>query len=147
VLLWIGSTVAIAANRIDAHLVDQLRTPSAVLSSLTTPLAGMALAVALRAIVGILAFLLAVPLASAHLTLSGSQDRSRFRRMTDQWRLASALRAIRSTWAVRDVAESRLGTTGRILTRCETALMVLANVTFVAMIVFLVATAQSAPQP
>ncbi|MEI8082001.1 MAG: hypothetical protein WCI74_09175, partial [Actinomycetes bacterium] len=67
VLLWIGLIIAIANNRFDAQLADQLRTPGALVGSLTTPLAGVALALVLRAAVGIVAFLLAVPLASAHL--------------------------------------------------------------------------------
>ena len=58
VLFAVGGIIAVLAHRFDEHLSDDLKTPLGLAHSLTTPLAVLAIAVGLRVLVTVLAYLL-----------------------------------------------------------------------------------------
>ena len=125
VLFAVGGIIAVLAHRFDEHLSDDLKTPLGLAHSLTTPLAVLAIAVGLRVLVTVLAYLLAFRAVSANrATIAGSQQQTRLRRAVDQWRLAGAFRSLRWSWAARDVAIKRLGSTGVRLARLDAGLRI-----------------------
>lgn len=144
--LWLvvfaaGATVAVVTHRLDDRVGEQLDTPVELARSLTTPLAGLALAVALRLVVALVALVLALPLTvSNRLALSGAAERSRWQQVADRWRLTSCLQSLRWTWAVRDIAAVRAGPWGPRLIRVDSALRVLSVGGFMVFVVAAVVT-------
>jgi hypothetical protein len=128
-LVAVGATTAILARRVDENLASQFDTPSEIWNALFTPLAGLALAVALRILVAVLSFLSAVRLVPI------SDNPKIIRRYSDQVRRISALMSLRGTWAVREAAVEPAGRWGVRLHRTAMVLVILAVVGFVAMLV------------
>jgi hypothetical protein len=128
-LLWLGLIFATAGGRADeideaggvAEYIGTLDSASEIVAAALSPLVIVLLAFGLRIAVAGLAFALAYPLTTwnqpsdyAH----GRRTRSRSRLWSDRWHLTRAYRALRWTWAVRQVAAERLGEPGRRLLRC-----------------------------
>jgi hypothetical protein len=128
-LLAVGATTAILTRGIDDNLASQFDTPAEIWDALFTPLAGLALAVALRIIVAVLSFLSAIRLVPM------SDNPKIIRRYSDQVRRISAIMSLRGTWAAREAAVQHAGRWGVLLHRAATVLVLLAVVGFVAMLV------------
>lgn len=127
VLFAIGGTVAVLAHRFDENLANELKSPAGLARSLASPLAVLAIAVVLRLLVTVLAFLLAARAIAANRTeLTMESSQSQIRRAVDKWRLAGAFRSLRWTWAARDIAVGRLGDKGVTLAVADTYLRITA---------------------
>lgn len=128
-LLWLGLIVATLSGRSDeideaggvVEYLASLDSAGEIVSGILSPLVIVLLALGLRVAVAVAAFALAYPLTMwneptdyAH----GRRGRSRSRLWSDRWHLTRAYRALRWTWAVRQVAAERLGEQGRRLLRC-----------------------------
>lgn len=127
-LLAVGATVAIVSRRLDENLASQFDTPAEIWNALFTPLAGLALAVALRILVAVLSFLSAVRLVPM------PDNPKIVRRYSDQLRRISAVMSLRGTWAVREAAVQPAGRWGVRLHVSATVLVVLAVIGFVVMV-------------
>jgi hypothetical protein len=127
VLFASGALVAWLADRLDDLAVDDLQSPAGLARSLTTPLAVIAVAVAMRVLVTFLAFAFAAAcIAVTHADFISATERTRVRRLVDHWRLAGAFRSLRWTWTARDLAITRLGGRGLLLARADTWLRIAA---------------------
>lgn len=128
-LLWLGLIFATVGGRVDeineaGSLAEYLATLDSVgefVAAVLSPLVVVLAAFVLRIVVAGLAFALAYPLTTWNQPADyahGRRTRSRSRLWSDRWYLTRAYRALRWTWAVRQVAAERLGELGRQLTRC-----------------------------
>lgn len=128
-LLWLGLIFATITGRSDeideaggiAEYIGTLHSAGDIIAAALSPLVIVLMAFGLRIVVAGLAFALAYPLTTwneptdyAH----GRRERSTTRLWSDRWHLTRAYRALRWTWAVRQVAAERLGELGRQLLRC-----------------------------
>lgn len=128
-LLWLGLIVATAGGRLDeineaggaSEYATSFDSLGELLAALLSPLAIAIFAVGLRFAVAGAAIVLAYPLTRwnepadyAH----GRRGQSRTRLWSDRWNLTKAYRALRWTWAVRQLAVSRIGRLGRRLEAC-----------------------------
>ena len=146
VVLWIGLIVLVVSHRLNDPLTSQLATPTGLLKAAGTPLFGVALALVLRVAVAVVALALAAPLALRIPWGAGKGEvevaSERWNRwVVDRWQLASALRSARWTFAVRSVAVERVGPAGKVLTRCETVLGVMAYVIFTGFVILAIVAA------
>ena len=141
-VLLIGTSVALAADRLDAESLDELATPADLLGLLLTPLAGIAAALILRLGVSWLALLAAWPLSRWGDDDAPATRWSAYRGWVDRWRLAQAYRSLRWTWAVRDEAIERAGVLGR---RLALAVPISSVATVLAVIGFLVMVSELEP--
>lgn len=117
----LGATVAVLAGTSEERLGAQFDTVSGWLHSLLSPLWLLAIGILLRLAVAPLAYLVAVGVA-----VSGPCDvrqrpdrRTSWSRLTDLFRVAGGLRALRWTRSARDVAVALSGGLGRVLDRVE----------------------------
>ena len=145
-LLWLGLIFATLSGHTDeineaggvADYVGTLDSAGEVLAAVLSPMVVILLAFGLRMVVAALAFALAYPLTTwtqptdyAH----GRTRRSRSRLWSDRWQLTKAYRALRWTWAVRQVASEQLGELGRQLLGCGPVLRWASIVLFAAYLV------------
>lgn len=122
-----GALVAWLTDRFEDLAADDLQSPAGLARSLTTPLAVVAIAIALRVLVTVLGFVFAAfCIAGTHAEIVGADERTRLRRLVDHWRLAGAFKSMRWTWAARNQAMERLGGRGLLLARIDTWLRILA---------------------
>ncbi|WP_353808234.1 hypothetical protein [Agromyces sp. SYSU T00194] len=122
-LLFAGAALAFVSGSLTEEALVRLTSPGEFLRAALTPLVGIVAAIAIRFLVGWAALVVALPLSGRAWT-PGTSAESRWRRLRDVLHVTSAYRAIRWTWAVRDAAERRAGTTGRVLVICETVIRV-----------------------
>lgn len=123
--LVLGGYAAWRVGWLTPDRIVRLRTFPALLKSLLTPLAGLALALVVRWVVNWAALLLSFPVAAGHyVPLTGRV--SRWRAWSDRYKLTQAYRSLRSTWAVRAVAIERGGSLGRVIGLVEYGIRVLA---------------------
>ncbi len=138
---WLGLTVAIIAFGDLEALETELSgfdDPGAMVSSLLSPLGVLVAAVAIRVGSNLLALVAAFPLtlhtnASDHM--AGWKYTLALWVWWDRLYMASAYRALRWTWAVRNLARDKLGASGRILTVCEIVIRWAAVVFFITFLV------------
>lgn len=128
-LLWLGLLVATVSGHTDeiaeaggaSAYVTSFDSVGEFVGALLSPLAIVILAVGLRFAVAGSALALAYPLTRWNKPADyahGRKRQSRTRLWSDRWQLTKAYRALRWTWAVRQVAVSRLGRLGRQLAAC-----------------------------
>lgn len=134
-LSW-GAAVAVAVAGSDGDVSRRLSSPGAIVDSLASPFAVLALGVILRVALTPCAFALAL----AFVVLRGHLvPRSRrpgpWARATDTVRVASAYQSLRWTSAAKDRAVADLGRTGTTLRRTERVLHVLTAVGCAAFVV------------
>jgi hypothetical protein len=98
----------------ESDVAEAFDTIGELLGALLTPLAGIALAIVIRVVVGWLALVSAWPLASWRRTGPRTLGQ-RYRDAVDRWRLAQAYRSLRWTWGVRARAIEQAGAVGRKL--------------------------------
>jgi hypothetical protein len=104
-LTLIGVIAVIITHQFDDTLAARLDTPGELASSLTTPLAGIAGGILLRALGAAMGWLSAAPLVVQEVPpLVPLEGLSRWKSLTDRWRQISATAAVRGTWAVRQAA-------------------------------------------
>lgn len=104
-LTLLGVIAVIITHQFDENLATRLDTPGELASSLTTPLAGIAAGIVLRAVGIALAWLSAAPLVAREVPpLVPLEGLPRWKSLTDRWRQISATAAVRGTWAVRQTA-------------------------------------------
>jgi hypothetical protein len=141
--LWLPSLVLglawlVVLGQADAVDVADLNSITELLAALLSPLAGLALAVAIRLVTGVLGTVAALPRAWAELTAVHAARAVALRHLSDLVFLTGALRSLRLTAAARDVAASRYERWGRaalLVDRVETWLVP------VSVVLFFVATA------
>lgn len=153
-LLWLGLIVAVLGGHTDeiaeaggaSAYVTSFDSAGEFFAALLSPLVIVILAVGLRFAVAGSALALAYPLTRwskpadyAH----GRKRQSRTRLWSDRWQLTKAYRALRWTWAVRQVAVSRLGRLGRQLEACGPMMRWASIGLFIAYIAVLVVTADT----
>ncbi len=137
--LWVPALVLglawlLASGDVADVSVEALDTVGELLAALLSPLAGIALAIAVRLVAGVLGFVVALPRAHAELLSDGERRTAVLARAADLLFLTGALRSLRFTAAARDVAAGRLGVAGRValvVDRVETWLGPLAGAVFV----------------
>lgn len=140
-LVLLGVSWIAVSHATTEGLTTAFQTPAGFVQALTTPLAGVALAVAVRALVAGLAWITATPLVLQEVPpLVATGGQSGWRDLTDRWRQISAAAAVRGTWAVRAAAISKAGTAGRALRMTDLVLKVLCAVAAVAMVGTLLVT-------
>ncbi len=138
-LLALGLTFLVVARQIGEDIGAQLDTPAELFRALTTPLAGVALAVGLRVVVAVLAWLSAAPLVTREVPpLVPTAGQSAWRQMTDRWRQISGTASVRGTWAVRAAAITDAGVWGPRLRATDIVLRILSAVAVVALFVAMV---------
>mgnify|MGYP000870796215 FL=1 len=138
-LLFLGWILLAANHRTsDPHLAAQIDSPSDITRSLTTPLAGVALAIVVRGAAAALAWLSAARLVTQEdPPLVPPQGQARWRRLTDHWRQITAAAAIRGTWRVLAAAVAEAGVWGPRLRMADIFLRILSGVSLVAAIIVL----------
>jgi hypothetical protein len=144
-LMSFGVAVAVWFGSLDERSSERLDTPSGLADSLGTPLAVLGVGFALRLAVHPVALLLAAQVVVHNGTdvHSDHDRRARVLRLWDRFRLASALRSLRWTYAVKAEAVARLGRRGQVLAAVEIVLRVLIGVGVVTAFVTLLVTAQA----
>ncbi len=135
-LVMVGLTIALESRAAET-ISDQLSTPAGVLSSIETPLAVLVTGVLVRAVVTPLAWFAALSfVVRTSTTLAPRVPRqSLMGRWFDQFRLVGAVRMLRWTTPVRDLAMQTLGRTGERLRYLDIALK---TATVIATVVLLV---------
>ena len=104
-LTLVGVIAVVVTHQFDDTLASRLDTPGELASSLTTPLAGIAAGIVLRALGAALGWLSAAPLVVQGVPpLVPIEGLSRWKSLTDRWRQISATASVRGTWAVRQAA-------------------------------------------
>lgn len=135
-LLLVGWIVLVISRQLGDDLTSRLDSPGDVVSALTTPLAGVALAIVVRLVVAVLAWLSAAPLVTREVPpLVPTAGQSWWRQMTDRWRQVSGTASVRGTWAVRAAAIDMAGAWGPRLRLTDNLLRVLCVVTGVGFVV------------
>lgn len=116
-LLLIGLIFGWVTGQLQAEstVIAEWDSPDDLLGALLTPLAGIALAILVRIVVGFAALAAAWPLSRWDRQQAAGTRASLYRTAIDRWRLAQAYRSLRWTWGVRDTAIARGGTAGRRL--------------------------------
>lgn len=115
-LTLLGVIAVVVTHQFDDTLASRLDTPGELASSLTTPLAGIAAGIVLRAVGVAVAWVSAAPLVvQAVPPLVPLEGLSRWKSLTDRWRQISATAAVRGTWAVRQTAVRTGGSWARRL--------------------------------
>ena len=117
--LWVPSLVLglawlVATGDVDTVTVESLDSVGELFAALLSPLAGIALAIGLRLLSGLVGFAAALPRARAELVADHEHRVAIMARLADLVFLAGALRSLRFTAAARDVAAERLGGAGRV---------------------------------
>jgi hypothetical protein len=145
VLMSFGVAVAVWFGSLDERSTDRLDTPSGLAASLGTPLALLGVGFALRLAVHPVALLMAAQVVVHNGTdvHSDHDRRPRVLRLWDRFRLASALRSLRWTYAVKAEAVARLGHRGRVLAAVEIVLRVLIGLGITVAVVTLVSSGQA----
>jgi hypothetical protein len=136
VLIGLGSCIAVWSRSIDS-VEEGLTTAEGILHALVTPLAALALGIAVRISVTPLAWGTACIFAwvtNSEMTPPPRRN-TWWNRLMDQTRMASAYRALRWTTSVRDAAVASLGRTGQVLLYTDLTLRVLAALTVVVFVV------------
>ncbi len=136
-LLWIGIIGAMITGRFNENLVADLDTVGEILRAVLSPLVGIALALMVRVLVGILGFALAYPLSRSNTSTDyahGRRTRNSIRLWQDRLHLTRAYRSLRWTWIVRAEAVTRLGDTGRRLALCDPVLRWLGAALFIVLV-------------
>lgn len=130
-LLFLGWNLLAVTRRLTDDLASEIDSPSEILHSLTTPMAGVALAIMVRALAAALGWLSAAPLVTQKdPPLVPPIGQSRWHRLTDHWRQISAAAAVRGTWTVRAAAVDEAGVWGPRLRLADITLRVLAVLSF-----------------
>jgi hypothetical protein len=138
-LLILGTMFLVITRRIGEDVASQLDTPDDWFRALTTPLAGLALAIAARVLVAALAWLSAAWLVSREVPpLVQVDGQSAWRRTTDRWRQISGTASVRGTWAVRTAAIQRAGAWGPRLRMTDILLRISCGITVVALVVSMI---------
>lgn len=151
-MFWLGSIVATISGRIDelneaggaSEYVTSFDSVGDFFAAVLSPLVIVMLALGLRLVVLGLALALAYPLTRWNQPTDyahGRKRQSRTRLWSDRWQLTKAYRALRWTWAVRNVAVARLGGLGRRLEACGPILRWAGIALFIAYIVTFLLTA------
>jgi hypothetical protein len=121
-LLIGGLWFAWRQGRLDEQTVAELDDPAELARALLSPLAGVVLALAARAVAAVGSWWAALPLAGHALGAQPGKDARWWRGWGDRIHLAGALRSLRWTSGVRQAAAARLGRSGRVLTMLATGL-------------------------
>ncbi|MGJ7441858.1 hypothetical protein [Aquipuribacter sp. MA13-6] len=120
-LLLVGLAFAWIAGEVTPVALVRLENPLQLVAALATPLAGIAVALTVRLLVGLLALAAAFPRTRWVSEEEAERDaaghrRGPVRRWVDRVYMTAAYRELRSTWTVRGRATSQLGRSGRWLT-------------------------------
>lgn len=120
-LLLVGLAFAWIAGEVTPVALVRLENPFQLVAALFTPLAGIALALTVRLLVGLLALAAAFPRTRWVSEEEVERDpaghrRGPVRRWVDRVYMTAAYRELRSTWTVRGRATAQLGRSGRWLT-------------------------------
>ena len=136
-LLLMGVSYAWVVSEARFEAIPQVTSPSQAIRLLLSPFAFVALAIILRFLVGIAALLLAYPLSRRETgsSIGPGMLRRPFRVWADRLHLVRAYRSLRWTSTVRQLAATRLGRPGRILSWTGPVLLVSDVVLFLALIV------------
>ncbi len=139
----VGSIAVLVTNQLDDTLASRLDTPEELAISLTTPLAGLALGILIRAVGATLAWLSAALLVIREVPpLVPLEGLSKWKALTDRWRQISATAAVRGTWAVRQAAIKAGGTWARRLRLTDIALRWGSGVAAVVLVIAIIVTAR-----
>ena len=123
--------------------VGTLDNAGEIIAAVLSPL--VLVAFGMRIVVAGLAFALAYPLTRWNQPTDyahGRKRRSWIRLWSDRWHLTRAYRALRWTWAVRQVAAERLGELGQQLVRCGPVLRWASIVLFIVYLVTIILTVE-----
>ncbi|WP_380163532.1 hypothetical protein [Jannaschia sp. R86511] len=126
-LLLAGLAFAWIAGEVTPVALVRLENPFQLVAALFTPLAGIALAIAVRVLVDLVALAVAFPRTrwvseeEARVDEAGHR-RGPVRRWVDRLYMTAAYRELRSTWTVRGRATTQLGRSSRWLTALNVAL-------------------------
>ena len=112
--LVLGMTWLLATGDLYRVSAEDLDTVTELLEAFLSPLVGIALAIGVRLVAGVLGSVAALPRAWAELVADGERRSAGLARMADVLFLTGALRSLRFTAAARDVAAARLGAAGRV---------------------------------
>jgi hypothetical protein len=137
-LLWLGLTVAVAGGELDEVDPQRFQSMAEWFDALLSPLAVVVLSFVARIASGVLAWLLASPLAYLAAANTPRRPGWSIRRVSvwiDRFYLARALRAWRWTAPVRALAAERLGSLAPRLRLIDLALVVANPVLFVVAVV------------
>ena len=136
-LFLAGISYAWLVSETRFEAIPQVTAPSQAIRLLLSPFVLVALAIILRFLVGIAALLLAYPLSRRETgsSIGPGMLRRPFRVWADRLHLVRAYRSLRWTSTVRQLAATRLGRPGRVLSWSGPALLVFDVVSFVALIV------------
>lgn len=126
-LLLVGFAYAWLAGEVTPVALVRLDNPLRLFGALFTPLAGIALAVAVRVLADLVALAVAFPrtrwVSQEEVRLdSAGHKRGPVRRWVDRLYMTAAYRELRSTWTVRGRATSQLGHSRLWLTGLNAAL-------------------------
>jgi len=152
-LLWLGLIFATLSGRADeideaggvAEYIGTLDNAGEIIAAVLSPLVLVLVAFGMRIVVAGLAFALAYPLTRWNQPTDyahGRKRRSWIRLWSDRWHLTRAYRALRWTWAVRQVAAERLGELGQQLVRCGPVLRWASIVLFIVYLVTIILTVE-----
>jgi len=136
-LLLAGLSVAWVVSETRFEAIPAVTTPGQAVRVLLSPFALVAIAIGLRFLVDVAALVLAYPLSRRETGSSigpGMLQRP-FRVWADRLHLVRAYRSLRWTSAVRQLAATRLGRWGRVLSWSGPVLLVTDAVLFIALIV------------
>ncbi len=118
--LVLGVTWLLATGDVARFTVESLDTAGEIVAALLSPLAGLALAIVVRVLAGVLGFVVALPRARSELVADGERHTAVLARLSDLLFLTGALRSLRFTAA-----------TSLVVDRVETWLVPVSIVVFV----------------
>lgn len=132
----LGAAIGVLGDRFDDRTAEEFTTVSGFFRALLTPLMVLAVGLAMRTLVGPVAYLTALLVVTADHgdVVPTSDSRGRFSRSRDRLRLAGAYRSLRWTLAVKREATGRLGRLGRRLFALEVVMNILLGLAVVALI-------------
>jgi hypothetical protein len=144
-VLWAGLATAILAHR-SVTIGPSIDDAGAIPGELLSPLAGVVIAVLMRAGAGVAALALAYPLAGPRERALPARDYrgARLGELIDRIHVARALRSLRWTHHVRQRALARLGPRGRAVGRLDPVLDVAGIALFLLLVVVAVAASATA---
>jgi hypothetical protein len=136
-LLLVGVSYAWVVSETRFEAIPAVTTPGQLVRVLLSPFALVGIAIILRFLVGVAALVLAYPLSRRETgsSIGSGMLRRLFRVWADRLHLVRAYRSLRWTSTVRQLAASRLGRWGRVLSWSGPVLLVTDVAMFIALIV------------
>jgi len=136
-ILLAGVSYAWVVSETRFGAIPQITSPGQAVRVLLSPFAFIAIAIVLRFLVGIAALVLAYPLSRRETgsSIGPGLMRRPFRVWADRLHLVRAYRSLRWTSTVRQLAATRLGRWGRVLSWAGPTFLVIDVILFIAMFV------------